>query len=49
VGEPKQSDFTLVETPIPELGAGEVLNRTIYLSLVTVTLTLPQSADQKSN
>ena len=33
VGEPKESDFTLVETPIPEPGEGEVLNRTIYLSL----------------
>lgn len=33
VGEPKESDFALVETPIPEPGAGEVLNRTIYLSL----------------
>lgn len=30
-GEPKESDFTLVETPIPEPGEGEVLNRTIYL------------------
>ena len=33
VGEPKESDFALVETPIPAPGAGEVLNRTIYLSL----------------
>ena len=33
VGEPKESDFTLVETPIPEPGEGEVLNRTVYLSL----------------
>ncbi|WP_225912457.1 hypothetical protein [Nostoc flagelliforme] len=33
LGEPKESDFTLVETLIPELGEGEVLNRTIYLSL----------------
>lgn len=33
VGEPKESDFALVETPIPEPGEGEVLNRTIYLSL----------------
>lgn len=32
-GEPKESDFALVETPIPEPGEGEVLNRTIYLSL----------------
>ena len=33
VGEPKESDFALVETPIPEPEEGEVLNRTIYLSL----------------
>ncbi|HEY9609944.1 NADP-dependent oxidoreductase [Allocoleopsis sp.] len=33
VGEPTESDFALVETPIPEPGEGEVLNRTIYLSL----------------
>ncbi|MBD2683513.1 MULTISPECIES: NADP-dependent oxidoreductase [Nostoc] len=33
IGEPKESDFALVETPIPEPGEGEVLNRTIYLSL----------------
>lgn len=32
-GEPKESDFALVETEIPELGEGEILNRTIYLSL----------------
>lgn len=33
IGEPKESDFALVETPIPEPGDGEVLSRTIYLSL----------------
>jgi NADPH-dependent curcumin reductase CurA len=33
VGEPKESDFALVETLIAEPGEGEVLNRTIYLSL----------------
>lgn len=33
VGEPKESDFALVETPILEPGEGEVLNRTVYLSL----------------
>ena len=33
VGEPKDSDFAVVETPIPEPGEGEVLSRTIYLSL----------------
>jgi NADPH-dependent curcumin reductase CurA len=32
-GEPKESDFAIVETEIPELGEGEILNRTIYLSL----------------
>jgi NADPH-dependent curcumin reductase len=33
VGEPKDSDFAIVTNPIPEPGVGEVLNRTIYLSL----------------
>lgn len=33
VGEPKESDFALVETAIAEPGEGEVLKRTIYLSL----------------
>ena len=33
VGTPTANDFSLVETAIPELAAGEVLNRTIYLSL----------------
>ncbi|BAY40579.1 putative oxidoreductase [Nostoc sp. NIES-2111] len=33
VGEPEESDFALIETPIPEPREGEVLNRTIYLSL----------------
>ncbi|ARV58130.1 NADP-dependent oxidoreductase [Nostocales cyanobacterium HT-58-2] len=33
VGEPKETDFALVETPVPELGEGEILSRTIYLSL----------------
>ncbi|KAF3887863.1 MULTISPECIES: NADP-dependent oxidoreductase [Nostocales] len=33
VGEPKERDFVFVETPIPEPGEGEILNRTIYLSL----------------
>lgn len=32
-GAPQDRDFALVETAIPELGDGEVLNRTIYLSL----------------
>lgn len=32
-GEPKESDFALVETAIPEPGEGEILDRTIYLSL----------------
>ncbi len=30
---PKESDFLLVETPIPAPGPGEVLMRTLYLSL----------------
>ncbi|MBN3872202.1 NADP-dependent oxidoreductase [Nostoc sp. JL33] len=33
VGEPKETDFALVETPTPEPGEGEILSRTIYLSL----------------
>ena len=33
IGAPTANDFSLVETAIPELAAGEVLNRTIYLSL----------------
>ena len=33
IGAPTENDFSLVETAIPELAAGEVLNRTIYLSL----------------
>jgi len=32
-GEPNESDFKLVETPIPEPAAGQLLARTIYLSL----------------
>jgi NADPH-dependent curcumin reductase CurA len=32
-GEPKESNFAVVETAIPEPGEGEILNRTIYLSL----------------
>ena len=33
VGAPKESDFTLVESPLPEPQAGEVLVRALYLSL----------------
>ncbi|MEH2147002.1 NADP-dependent oxidoreductase [Nostoc sp.] len=33
VGEPKENDFALVETQTPEPGEGEILSRTIYLSL----------------
>jgi NADPH-dependent curcumin reductase CurA len=33
VGEPKDSDFSLVETPIPQPGPGRMLLRTLYLSL----------------
>jgi hypothetical protein len=32
-GEPKESDFRLVESPVPEPGKGQFLCRTIYLSL----------------
>jgi len=33
VGEPKDTDFATLEIPIPEIGDGEVLCKTIYLSL----------------
>src|SRR5207244_7200401 len=33
VGEPKPSDFRLEECPVPTPGGGEVLLRTIWLSL----------------
>src|SRR5689334_10225766 len=33
VGFPKESDFKLVETPLPEPGDGEVLLRTLWLSV----------------
>jgi NADPH-dependent curcumin reductase len=32
-GEPKESEFRLVETPVPETGPGKLLLRTLYLSL----------------
>ncbi|MFQ5956128.1 MAG: NADP-dependent oxidoreductase [Kiloniellales bacterium] len=32
-GMPKESDFHLIESPIPELGAGQALVRAIYLSI----------------
>ncbi|PSB40075.1 NADP-dependent oxidoreductase [filamentous cyanobacterium Phorm 46] len=32
-GEPKESNFAVVETAIPEPGKGEILSSTIYLSL----------------
>jgi NADPH-dependent curcumin reductase len=32
-GEPKESDFRLVETPVPEPGPGQMLLHTLYLSL----------------
>jgi NADPH-dependent curcumin reductase CurA len=32
-GEPKASDFNLIETPIPEPAPGEILLRTVYLGL----------------
>lgn len=33
VGLPKESDFSLIETPLPELKDGEVLVRALYLSV----------------
>ena len=46
VGEPKQSDFRIEEVELPELKEGEILLKTIYLSLDPYTvsythLTLP--------
>src|SRR5580698_1368882 len=32
-GEPKETDFRRVETPVPEPGPGQLLLRTLYLSL----------------
>ncbi len=32
-GFPRESDFTITENPVPEPGAGQMLCRTIYLSL----------------
>ncbi len=32
-GEPKETDFRLVETPVPGAGPGQMLLRTLYLSL----------------
>lgn len=32
-GEPKDSDFRIVETPVPSPGPGEMLLRTVYLGL----------------
>jgi len=32
-GEPNESDFRLVETPVPQPGPGQMLLRTLYLSL----------------
>src|SRR6188768_4055451 len=33
VGEPKDSDFRIEDVPVPTPGAGEMLLRTLYLSL----------------
>src|SRR5437868_14534417 len=33
VGLPKPGDFAVVESPVPAVGEGEILTRTIYLSL----------------
>jgi NADPH-dependent curcumin reductase CurA len=32
-GAPQSSDFSMISEPIPDLGEGEILSRTIYLSL----------------
>ena len=33
VGEPKESDFRIESMPVPTAGAGEMLLRTLWLSL----------------
>ena len=33
IGWPKESDFTLIESPVPVPGPGQVLIRTLYLSV----------------
>jgi NADPH-dependent curcumin reductase CurA len=33
VGMPKETDFSIVETPLPHAGAGEAIIRTLYLSV----------------
>ena len=33
VGEPKESDFRIEEMPVPTAGAGQMLLRTLWLSL----------------
>ena len=33
VGEPKESDFSVVEGPVPKAGSGEVLVRALYVSV----------------
>jgi NADPH-dependent curcumin reductase CurA len=33
IGVPEESDFKLIESPIPELGENEILTKTIHLSL----------------
>jgi len=33
VGLPKESDFKMIETPLPELNDGEVVARALYLSV----------------
>jgi len=32
-GAPKSSDFSMISEPVPDLGEGEIISRTIYLSL----------------
>jgi NADPH-dependent curcumin reductase CurA len=33
IGEPTEGNFGLADAPVPEPGAGQVLCRTVYLSL----------------
>ena len=47
-GEPRPADFELVEAPVPAPGAGEVLCRTIYLSLDPYMRGRMNEGDRKS-
>ncbi len=39
VGEPQESNFTLIETPIPEPREGEVLKGKLFIPILLLFLT----------